>query len=173
MKIIKLTEKQLKEAEGNSFEYLNGSDVGNYTGNTEISPVGKVSDDEYGNPVTTDDIAKQITPNSYNRYGSYIYSNNRSIKESFEDDDNDGIDDFYDNEQIETLSDDDKSNNLTRIPKGVEDKINLLINQIDSSSLNPKQQAMVLTKLINSMDTDRLPISWRKNLILRINSKKK
>ena len=168
-KIIKLTKAQLMEAESTAFGYL---DVDNSTpsnvGTKEIGVTGKIDDKEYGDPIPSDKIANTMTVQGYNRYRMYG-SNVRphSIREN--DVNNDGVDDFYNNSELDILSNNDDQDNLIKIPKGVDAKLDLLIHLI--TNLQPKQQAMVLNKLVETMKLDSIPYSWAKELMHKILSR--
>lgn len=168
-KIIKLTKAQLMEAESTAFGYL---DVDNSTpsnvGTKEIGVTGKIDDKEYGDPIPSDKIANTMTVQGYNRYRMYG-SNVRphSIREN--DVNNDGVDDFYNNSELDILSNNDDQDNLIKIPKGVDAKLDLLIHSI--TNLQPKQQAMVLNKLVETMKLDSIPYSWAKELMHKILSR--
>ena len=168
-KIIKLTKAQLMEADSTAFGYL---DVENSTpsnvGTKEIGVTGKIDDKEYGDPIPSDKIANTMTVQGYNRYRMYG-SNVRphSIREN--DVNNDGVDDFYNNSELDILSNNDDQDNLIKIPKGVDAKLDLLIHSI--TNLQPKQQAMVLNKLVETMKLDSIPYSWAKELMHKILSR--
>ncbi len=165
-KIIKVTKKQLKETEGDAFKYLDtDNNVPSSNGNSEIGVTGKIDDNNYGEPSNSDKIANTLTPQGYNRYR--MYGNNVIpgwIKES--DINNDGVDDFYNHAELDTLSDGDTSNNLIKIPRGTEYKLDILIDNI--TKLQPKQQAMVLNKLVETMNISSIPYSWAKELMHKI-----
>ena len=168
-KIIKLTKAQLMEADSTAFGYL---DVDNSTpsnvGTKEIGVTGKIDDKEYGDPIPSDKIANTMTVQGYNRYRMYG-SNVRphSIREN--DVNNDGVDDFYNHSELDILSNNDDQDNLIKIPKGVDAKLDLLIHSI--TNLQPKQQAMVLNKLVETMKLDSIPYSWAKELMHKILSR--
>lgn len=168
MRVIKLTEKQIQEAEGN-FEYFTGSTTPNYNGQKEVTVSGKLEQDEYGKPTTTDSFASTQHPMSYARYGFINSKPYTTIKEN--DENKDGVDDFYNHKDANVLTDNDNMNNLTRIPKGVENRLNRLISQMENSSLNPRQRAAILTRLIDVCNLGELDHSWRKELVLKINAK--
>lgn len=170
MRVIKLTEEQIQEAE-NSFEYFNGSDTPNYNGHNEVTVSGKLEQDEYGKPTTTDSFANTRYPMSYARYGFMNYKPYTTIKEE-NDKDGDGVDDFYNHEDMNVLTDNDKMNNLTRIPRGIESRTEQLITQVEGASLNPKQRAAILSRIIDAFALHELEPSWRKELILKINARK-
>ena len=98
-------------------------------------------------------------------YGSNVRPD--TIREN--DDNNDGVDDFYKHSELDILSDNDDQNNLIKIPKGVDVKLDSLIDSI--TNLQPKQQAIVLNKLVETMKLDSIPYSWAKELMNKILSR--
>jgi hypothetical protein len=66
-KVIFRDRKQLEEALGVDFSYLDGEndDFVGYNGQTETSVTGTLSNDEDGEPITTDKYAKSLTPQNY------------------------------------------------------------------------------------------------------------
>ena len=82
---------------------------------------------------------------------------------------NDGVDDFYNNAELDTLGNGDTNDDLIKIPESVQRKMNLLIDSMQM--LSPKQQAIVLNKIIESFDLSSIPYSWLKELRLKINKK--
>lgn len=178
-RIIKLTEKQLKEVDNDTFTYLSGSDVSNYDGQTHISVSGKLSDDEYGNPSTTDKISNTLTPQTYSRYGIGVYGRRKNINEeesmdsnnsTKDTDDDNNINNFYKKDELDILGNDVNNDNLTKIPEGVDYKLNLLLDEMNSSKLTPKQQAIVLNKMIEVIECHEIPFSWKKTLMLKLKS---
>lgn len=170
--IIKLTEEQIRETIDNTFNYLNGGDTPNYCGQTEISATGKLDQDKFGKPTTTDKISRSLSPQTYNRYGlgTQMY---RRFQNTYEDssaniDDDNGVDDFYKNDELDTLGNGVDNDNLTKIPQGVDYKLNALLGEIHSGNLSPKQQAIVLNKIIEDFNVEKMPMSWRKALYLKI-----
>lgn len=175
-RVIKITEAQLREAEGDAFKYLDTSDDSHpFNGQSTITAQGKIDGEENAEPIFTDRIAKQHTPQAWARYRMYGSINKpahtepksfnletldegveiKSSKTSLQGDENqDGIDDMYQNvasmgqgEGVETLSNGDPMDNLCVIPNGVDRLTNGLIDSINSHHLNPKQIAMVLDKI--------------------------
>ena len=64
-RIIKITNRQLKEATGvNAFNTIQGTDVPGYSGTKEISTGGYLDDNELAEPTTTDDYADTMAPQS-------------------------------------------------------------------------------------------------------------
>lgn len=163
-RIIKITESQLREAEGDAFKYLDTTDDTNpFNGQSAITAQGKLNGEENGEPIFTDRIGKQRTPQSWARYRMYgnlsrrPYATNEGVSLTNgqqNDSDNDKIDDMYTNvaslgsgNGVETLSDGTKEDNLCAIPYGVDYISDNLIKAIRQHDLNPKQIAMVLDKL--------------------------
>lgn len=175
-KIIKITESQLREAEGEAFKYLDTSDDSHpFNGHSTITAQGKLNGEENGEPIFTDRISKQRTPQAWARYRMYgsinkpahaeakplgldLFNEGVAIKntetDNQGDENQDGIDDMYQNvasmgqgEGVETLSNGDPMDNLCVIPHGVDRLVNGLIDTINRLHLNPKQIAMVLDKI--------------------------
>lgn len=169
-KNIKITEEQYKkilESKEDDFSYLTNSDTKPYDGQLNITANGKTEPDENANPVTADKVQRSLTPQSYRRYRSYGNISPRFMREGI---DVDQSRDFYDvkgfnNEELNTLTDNDDKDNLVKIPKSVENKLNILLDSIKSLSLSPKQQAIVLNKIIEALDYDAIPNQWKKELI--------
>ncbi len=168
-KIIKLTKNQLKETEGTAFKYLDiDNDTPNDVGNSQIGVTGKIDSETFGIPITGDKIGNTMSVQGWNRYRAYGNYMNGNIKES--DNNNDGVDDFYNHNELDILSDGDNKNNLIKIPKTVDNRLDMLIKSIES--LQPKQQAMVVNKLIETIKLENIPYAWAKELMFKIMSKK-
>ena len=78
--------------------------------------------------------------------------------------------DFYDmkgfyNAELNTLTNGDSKDNLVKIPQSIEKKLDVLLDSIKQSNLTPKQQAIVLNKIIEELDYDNIPNQWKKELI--------
>lgn len=166
-RIIKLTRKQLKEAEESGFEYLSNGDFKQYNGQSEVSVTGKTDDETYGKPKTSDDFADKMTAQTYNRYCGAAYRPH-TLRE--EDHNNDGLDDFYNNAELDTLGNETTNDDLVKIPQSVQYKADILMNAL--TALTPKQQAIVLNKIIEGLDLSSLPYAWLKELRLKINTRK-
>lgn len=165
---IIITESQLREAVGDSFSYLDfDNSVTPHDGNTEISVTGKLSDEEDAAPVTTDDIGTMLSPQNYisTRTGARMYNRPATfLKEA--DKNNDGVDDFFNHEELDVLSNGDNDDDLTRVPGSVLNKIDLLLKAMEP--LSSKQKAMVINKMIESVDWTTVMGPWRKELSLKI-----
>lgn len=185
-RIIKITESQLRETEGEAFKYLDTSDDTNpYNGQSTITAQGKLDGETNAEPIFTDRIGKQRTPKSWARDRMYGNINRTPYSESdfFDDEDlfegvkigdNDNVPDFFeevgDMEGLDTLSDGDDSNNLTTIPKGVDNKLDLLDNAM--GRLNDRQRAMVINNMLEKNDISNIPNSWKKELMYKVTSNK-
>lgn len=165
--VIKLTKKQLAEAEKDAFGYLDNGDFKQYNGQSEISVGGKKDSDEYAEPKTTDDTADKISAQTYNRYTGFALKPH-ALRE--DDANRDGVDDFYNNDELDTLGNNTSDDDLVKIPMGVQKKADILIDSMQM--LSPKQQAIVLNKLIESFDLSSLPYAWLKELRLKINTRR-
>lgn len=168
-RIIKLTEKQLREVTGDNI-FLTNNSTPNYCGQSCISANGKLDQDTYGEPTTTDKVSQSLTPQTYYRYsmGTQLYRKSTNEDKQNQIDDDNNVDSFYDNKELDTMSNGVDNDNLTRIPEGVEYKVNLLLTEIKKSNLSPKQQGIVLNKIIEAFEVDKMPFSWRKTLMLKI-----
>lgn len=171
-RIIKITEAQLREAEGNAFEYLDSNnDIPNNVGNSEIGVTGKIDGEEYGSPATSDKISNTMSNQSWwNRFRGYT-NNMRPNNLREDDENNDGVDDFYNHDELNILTDKDDKNNLIKIPNSIEHRLNILIDSLET--LQPKQQAMVINKIIDTINMSKIPYSWAKELMYKILAKNK
>lgn len=168
MRVVKITEQQLKEAEG--FTFLDSeNDTPNGDGQTHISVGGRLDGDTMAKPIDTDSVKDTITANAYNRYYDRYYGIKRplncSVNENQDmdgDTDNNGVDDFFEKPELDNSS----KNDIVQIPQGVQRKVDLLLN--DMKRLSPKQQAIVLDKVIESLNLSSLPPSYLKNLRLDV-----
>ena len=78
--------------------------------------------------------------------------------------------DFYDvkgfnNTELNMLTNGNDKDNLVKIPQSIERKLNILLDSIKQNRLTPKQQAIVLNKIIEELDYDNIPNQWKKELI--------
>lgn len=166
-RIIKLTEKQLNEAIDNGFNYLDGGDIPNYSGQTFISASGQLDANEYGEPVIGDKVSKTLSPQTYSRntIGTQTYRQNTNENEdtAFPDDDKKK----QMGKQPENAEIEDAESN-TEIPIGVESKLEMFIKSINSTKMNPKQRAIVLNKVIDMLKTEETPNNWKKEMVTKI-----
>lgn len=172
-RIIKITESQLREAEGNAFKYIDANDDAKpFNGQSTITAQGKIDGETNAEPIFTDRIGRQRTPQGWARYRMYgninkpphaepTYIFDRGLEEGVAidtdlqgDANKDGIDDMYQNvasmgqgEGVETMSNGNPMDNLCVIPAGVDRLTDMLIDSINQHQLNPKQIATVLDKL--------------------------
>lgn len=171
-RIIKITESQLRETEGEAFKYLDTTDdTKPFNGQSVISAQGKLDGENNAEPIPTDRIGNQMTPQSWARYRAYGNLNMypHKTKSNFINDnldegvsiDNDkeintlqrsGVDPFTQDvvdksTNVETLSNDDPLDNLAAIPQSVTRFTDILINSIQQYNLTPKQIAMVIDKI--------------------------
>lgn len=176
-RVIKITEAQLRETEGEAFKYLDTSDdTSPFNGQSTITAQGKLNGEENAEPIFTDRIGKQRTPQAWARYRMYgninqaphtksnnidLFNEGVSIKPSVTVSDgnikDNGINDFDEDvammgmgNGVETMSDNNNNNNLCVIPNGIDKVTDRLINMISDYNLNPKQIAMVLDKIQES-----------------------
>lgn len=176
-RVIKITEAQLRETEGEAFKYLDTNDDTNpFNGQSTITAQGKLNGEENAEPIFTDRIGKQRTPQAWARYRMYgninqaphakannidLFNEGVSITPSVTVSDgntkDNGINDFDEDiammgmgNGVETMSDNNNNNNLCVIPNGIDRITDRLINMMGSYNLNPKQIAMVLDKIQES-----------------------
>ena len=166
-RLIRVTKQQLAEAIGDSFDYLDfEDDTTPFDGTTNISVTGKTSDTEDGMPITTDDVANMVHQQRYlpyqRRFGGCTVKS--GLHEA--DQNNDGVDDFYNHDELDTLSNGDNKDDITRVPQTVLQKIDLLMDAI--KNLNPKQRGMVLNKIVEAFGVTEIPSQWRKELSLKM-----
>lgn len=170
-KVVKITRQQFNEAEGDDmFQYLDWNDGDRpFSAQSEISADGKMNSGGNGDPLTTDKVAAMVTPQSALRYKGF-FGRQRGIMSMREDNDRngDGVDDFYNDKELDTLSDGNKDNDTTRVPSSVLKKLDMLIDAIAMAALKPKQVAMVMNKVIENMNFETVPFSWRKELSMKI-----
>lgn len=132
---------------------------------SHIGVDGKIDDTTSGNTLTADKVANSLTPQWYNRYRSYTNLQGRCMREGV-DLDNDNVDDFYNHDELDILSNGKDNDNLCKIPQGVERKTDILVDSI--SQLTAKQQGIVINKILDNVDMSSLPYSWRKELMMKL-----
>lgn len=165
-RIIKLTKKQLREADDGNFDYIDdNNDMPSSNCQTQISVDGKLDNDRSGNPLISDRIAKSITAQTYSRFNNYANNCRHGVREGVDIND-DNIDDFYNNDELDILSNGDDNDNLVKVPQGVDYKTDMLVNSM--TNLNPKQQAIVLNKILENIDLNSIPYRWKKELIMKM-----
>lgn len=173
-KNIKITERQykmLKEASDDDFSYFTDDDTKPYDGQLNVTANGKIDPETNGQPTTGDKVQMALTPQGYARYRSYGNIYPRNMREGINpmtDKNADGVDDFYNHEELDILSNGNENDNLTKIPAGIDTKTQMLVDAIKSNNLTSKQQAMVLNKLIEALDLSSIPYSWKKELMLKL-----
>jgi hypothetical protein len=168
-RLIRITENQLKEAE--SFNFLNGTSEPHCDGQSAISADGRLNDDEYGQPETTDDIADTVSPQAYLRYFDKSHGINgiRRIWESDEDLNDDGANDFTQKPDKDLLNDNNFANDITRIPPTVIQKLNLFLNEIAKHNLTERKKYIILSHILKVLGLHSLPPSYKKDLRNTIN----
>ena len=168
-RLIRITENQLKEAE--TFNFLNGTSEPHCDGQSAISADGRLNDDEYGQPETTDDIADTVSPQAYLRYFDKSHGINgiRRIWESDEDLNDDGADDFTQKPDKDLLNDTNSNNDITRIPPTVTQKLNLFLNEVAKHNLTERKKYIILSHILKVLGLHSLPPSYKKDLRNTIN----
>lgn len=167
-KNIKISEEQykmLQEASEDVFSYVTDSDFKPFDGQSSITADGKIDGETPSdNRLTGDKVAQMRTIDGWNRYRTYGGAHATTMRES------DEKNDFYDmkgfeNNQLNTLTNGNDKDNLTKIPFSVEQKLNILLDSIKKSNLNARQQGIILNKVIETLDYDSIPNQWKKELI--------
>lgn len=164
--IVKLTRKQLLEAQDDAFEYITSSDSTPFNGYSEVAAGGKLSGNVDADPITTDKVASMKT-NQYDRstvLTRSIYHKNMS--ESDADENSDGIDDFYNNKTVSALSNGNPNDNTAVVPNTVDYYLDEFLNRI--KDLSPIQQSAVLMKILSSVNLKGLSFNIKKELIKRL-----
>lgn len=167
-KTIIISESQLREM-GGDFEYFGKCDTNPYDGMTHPTPGGILSNGETAKPVDTDRIADTMSPQTYRRYGN-IYGRAVSVRES-EDTNKDGVDDFYNNDAMNTLTNDTDNDDLTKVPESVIQRLDLFLDAVGNTTLTPRQNAIILTKVISKLDVKGIPYRWKRELMMKINAR--
>lgn len=166
---IKITERQYKMLQEVD-DYLSDDDTINFDGQKNISVNGKkMSGEENSETNTTgDEIQQMRTTDGCNRFSSYggnVYPT--TMREQ------DERNDFYDtnsipspSKELDILSNGNENDDLVKIPFGIDKKSDILIDAV--KGLTSKQQAIVLNKMIEELDTDNIPYQWKKELIEKL-----
>lgn len=167
-KNIKISEEQykmLQEASEEVFSYVTDSDFKPFDGQSSITADGKIDGETPSDSrLTGDKVAQMRNVDGWNRYRTYGRAYATTMRE------NDERNDFYDmkgfeNKQLNTLTNGNDKDNLTKIPFSVEQKLNILLDSIKKSNLNARQQGIILNKVIETLDYDSIPNQWKKELI--------
>lgn len=176
--------KMLCEVNSNNFSQIITDDpIEPNNALSQISADGYKNDEDYADTKTTSDTdAAKKTPQGYVRYQRLGNSHYAHLMESDADDISDIREvkiknpqseenpDFYDtgvipDDNIDILSNGNPDDNLVVIPQDVQHKIDLLINIVKQNNLKPKQQAIVLNKMVEELDTENIPYQWKKILM--------
>lgn len=167
---IKITEEQykmLQEADENMFPYVTDSNFKPFDG-YDVTANGKIDGETPATEITTaDKIGKIRSVDGWNRYRSYGNVYPTTMREQ------DERNDFYDtnsipspSKELDILSNGNENDDLVKIPFGIGKKSDILIDAV--KGLTPKQQAIVLNKMIEEFDTDNIPYQWKKELIEKL-----
>lgn len=164
MRIIRISDKQLREAIGDvPFDYLTDNDMPEFAGNAEISPSGKIDGDERGIPMSTDMVGDMLAPSSGRFPNSYGYG--RGIREAYgsdgqenypnQDEDGDGINNFYDDLTNNTLDNNNADDDTTITSETILRKMDNLLNAVEQSGVNSRVQAAIATAILNGINGNR------------------
>lgn len=173
---IKITERQYQMLENlneEEYSYLNKDDnTKPYTGYNEISPDGKNMDGitPPEKRTTGDKIQQMRTMDGWNRYRTYGNITPTTVREGITTKSLNQSNDFYDvggfnNKELNTLTNDNDKDNLVKIPYSIEQRLNILLDLIKQMNLSPKQQGIILNKVIETLDYDAIPNQWKKEMI--------
>ena len=166
-KNIKISEEQYKllQETDETFTYIGDTESKPFDGYGNITADGKI-DGETAAPekTTADKIGKMRSVDGWNRYRSYGNVYPTTMREQ------DERNDFYDvngfqSKELNTLTNDNEKDNLIKIPYSIERKLNILLDSIKELNLTPKQQGIILNKVIETLDYDAIPYQWKKELI--------
>jgi len=166
-KNIKISEEQYKllQETDETFTYIGDTESKPFDGYGNITADGKI-DGETAAPekTTADKIGKMRSVDGWNRYRSYGNVYPTTMREQ------DERNDFYDvngfqSKELNTLTNDNEKDNLIKIPYSIERKLNILLDSIKELNLTPKQQGIILNKVIETLDYDAIPNQWKKELI--------
>lgn len=176
-RIIKLTEQQLMETEGEAFSYLSGSDNPSYKGNSMVSVNGIKDEKNDGLPMTSDDLSDEIVPNTYNRFNRLYGQGKHLYDDPFDynmDEANIKKNDIVNptvlsgKDELDTLNDGNQNDDLTRIPISIEQKLDNLLAAMQQAEITGKQAAMLLNKMIEKINFSNIPYPWIKLLRSKI-----
>lgn len=166
-KNIKISEEQYKllQETDETFTYIGDTESKPFDGYGNITADGKI-DGETAAPekTTADRIGKMRNVDGWNRYRSYGNVYPTTMREQ------DERNDFYDvngfqSKELNILTNDNEKDNLIKIPYSIEHKLNILLDSIKELNLTPKQQGIILNKVIETLDYDAIPNQWKKELI--------
>lgn len=154
--VIILTEEQLKEATGISFEYLDGEDEKPFSGQSEISVSGNpgVYKDIEIKPKDSNAISRTVTRPGFQWFATLRGPTMGGMLNCGEEKGgNDRVDDFYDTSTgpLNTLTDGDKGDDMSYIPNSVLEKIDGLIKQMKADDLNGTRCSIVISKLAKAI----------------------
>ena len=186
---IKLTTEQINETVGYIFDTDNETPQFDWS----ITSTSKILPNEYGEPTTTDKVGKSL---AHNRYGWYtsnwrgntyrdLYNNlsentqptqtttntnqmkqagkaNNAAEKTL------AFADRATNGRVDDLSDNDPHDDRQVVQASVEQAADVLVDKLAQAMASPKQQAIILNKIIERCNLKSLPIEWKKRLIAAI-----
>lgn len=183
-KVIVLTEEQLRKIEEMTFDkgIVSPSTIPNYP-QSQVTVSGKKNKEEFADPVTTDQYADNLSKSFpwgcgayYRGYLSPIVAEGEEsgISDMYNDTDEtgDGVPDKFNHADANQLSNSDETDNMEVIPHSIEKHLNKLIQAVKQANLPEKKQVNILNKLIDSMDIENIPPSYKKESMLKISAKK-
>lgn len=183
-KIIRLTEKQLKRLKEEAFDqgFDNANTIPEYPQST-VNVSGKVNSDEFANPVTTDDVANKMAKSFPWGVGAYYRGTSlpmvqegeeSSISDMYNNTDQtgDGVKDKFNHADANVLNDGNEDDDQQIIPHTIEIHLDRLIKAIQNANLPAKKQINILNKLVDNMNLQGIPPSYKKETSMKIFAKK-
>lgn len=181
---IRLTEEQLKEIQESTFD--NGIDtpstIPEYP-QSQVNVSGKMNDEDFADPVTTDQFADKQAKSFPWGCGAYYRSTATPMVQEAEqgaisdvhndtDQTGDGVKDIFNHADANQLIDGDETDDQQIIPHSIEMHLDRLIQAMQQQRLAPKKQMNILNKLIAAMDIKGIPPSYKKEASMKIFAKK-
>ena len=159
--IVKINEEQ--------YSYFKGEDdTQHFDGNRNVSVNGKLNRDEDGNPDYTDKVGAAFTPQAWTYYKTNRLGRISEAEHMGDEDvDNDKVDDAYNVQQANVMSNGNPSDNLTVVPQSVIMRTNALLQTM--KNLSPIQTANVVNKFLESIDFSTMPYKLKKEIRLKVN----
>lgn len=175
-KKIIISESQLRSIIESDGQYINPeNNKPEYNGWSDTTAEGGLDSEDDIMPMTTDDLANDMTNQRIAHYGCTRQGVVPKIpKDGIVDEDvnfnnnsmtNDNDNSFLDS-GLDALSNNDKDDDSIVINNTIQSHIELLIN--DMKSLPAKKKAMVINKMIENADLESIPQAWKRDLVLKI-----
>ena len=163
-KIIRITEEQLRRIEENTFTdgLDTTSEIPEYP-QSQSTTSGKMNDDEFAKPITTDDLADKMCKNFPWGYGGYFRNlKNVVYEDNNKDNSGDGVPDMFNHKDANILNDGDESDDQQVIPYSVDKRLDSLIYAL--KGLAPKKLSMSSTNWSTAYRWEHSRIHTQKKL---------